>query len=388
MKNILSRKSLLGYLFILSLILIPFCHKSDDIISNINKDTINIDQSKKHKRPVTTIINPFRNLYTFNWDKVGIFPTNMSWNSYGDCDYDNPSIPNTLGNGNFASIVTGFSGWEFNTGYNNDSTRIDNLIKYNGHSSIHFILNPFEPALPGCIDAGANNAAGASNVRAEITFMGGNYGYQLPIGCELWMSWCIYIPNINHFWDSTTGGGDEALFHQIFSGPSSNSPSIQLMTFGTTTYCNLLATIGTLGITGDGGENFYNTGYIILQGHWLRLIEHIIFDQGTNYGGMGNGLYQLWVKDISTGIETEVINSTNQSGGITTLYHGAGTISYMPGNIKFGIYHCGWHSSSPTNAQASVNNGTTRIEYCLGPLMIEINPTGNYNSNGKTDVSQ
>jgi hypothetical protein len=320
-------------------------------------------------------------LYTFDWSTIGTFPTNMSLNTDGNtCDWGTPTVPNTLGSPSISSIISGTDGWHLNTAYNNNQCSVNStIVRHTNKSSVRLQLYPFSPSIPNCYDSGVSGGLGASNLRAEMYLSGSNYGYILPYPSELWMSWSYYFPAIENVFDSyynpSTGDSAEGSIHQIYVGPPGVSPPIEICTHAVSGN-NILVYVGT---------TVHNTHYPLVAGVWLDFIEHIVWDNS------GAGTYQLWIKNVSTGVETLVLdlNGVTTTGG----YAAAGT-------PKLGFYHYYWHSATTTPAlhstTASTYNNytpTDHLELYLGQTKLEINLPGNYkpyvspsNQGGKLDV--
>lgn len=387
MKNILSRKSLLGYLFILSLIFIPFCHKSDDIISNINKDTINIVKSKKHKRPIISIIphDTIKNLIIFYWDNVENFPI-VTWTT-NPTQYNTPVLPNTLGIGyntstNISTIVSGSDGWHANCGYSNNLNTVSTSIeRYAGHPSLHIILNPFSPAIPqGMDDTQVSGGQGAANCRSEIALYPWHYQYQVP--SEIWLGWSYYFPTLNSVFDPyvdinypTSDNSAEGLIHQLQAG--AGSPVISLWMHAS--WGNeIVLTI----LYGDANNpNEYATGaiggkYLLVAGKWMDFVEHV------QWAIDGTGVYELWC--TVDGVTTKLFSYN----GPTTFSNPEDGNSPYGGTPKLGIYHWFWHSNTMMQANESLKAMSPQIqlEEYLGVVKFEYNLIGKYNSNGYNDV--
>ena len=294
--------------------------------------------------PVTT--NPAT---VIEWK--GTFPKNMSWPTSGPCGtlYNNPFVPNTAGSPTLSG-VSGFSGLQFNTGYNNDNCTIDSLItRYAGKKSAHLVVKPFSPAMPGCTETGtedvkydSNNnpipVKGAANVRAEV-FMSGNFGTTLSSNSEVIMGWSMYFPSIKSMFPMITGA--EGSIHQIYSSAYGN-PTVSIL--------YRVASDSSIIVWLNGTS--YNTGIKFIGKKWIDFVEHIV-----------PGTYTLNV----------TINGVKKT--FTHAY------TWYGGTPKWGVYHWPMHLSVPTYANAMIAAGTPQLEMYLGPIKII------YNTNPSTLVA-
>ncbi len=386
MKNLISIKLCIVLTMLGSIIFA--CQKEN----SSNPDSASAD-SKKHKmltaptaaidttKPATITPASGSNipgLVTYFWDNVGTYPA-VVWTTSGGTSYNTPTLPNTLGTPLNNGQPSGSGGWEANCCYNNNINTISTAVeRYAGHPSLHFILNPFSPAIPQGMDDSGIGGQGAANYRTEILLQPFHYAY--PVPSEIWLSWSYYFPTLNSVFDPyvdpnypSSDNSAEGLIHQLHVGDG--SPVVQLWMHAS--WGNEIVLTILSGDANNPAE--FSTGaiggkYPLVAGQWMDFVEHVVW--GTD----GNGVYQLWC--TVGGVTTQLFNHT----GPNTFSNPEDGSSPYGGTPKFGIYHWFWHSTSPANAQASVNAGCNQLEEYLGPVTMICRNPGNYDANGYNDV--
>ncbi|MEI8254669.1 MAG: heparin lyase I family protein [Deltaproteobacteria bacterium] len=314
-------------------------------------DVTRVEVDARDARPDVTSVS---GLVTYDWDTAS-FPR-TAWR-------DNATIPNTLGTPPNNGQPLGSAGWETAVEYTNSLNSISTAQERSpGRASVHLILNPYNPTVPG--------TEGPSNFRAEVFLT--PFHYLIPVPSEQWISWSFYFPAQSSFFDASTNG--EGAIHQLHA--SNHSPVVELWHHGG--WGNYLIVTNRFGDGNNQMEVAFNTHYSIGAGHWVDFIEHV------QWATDSTGLYELWIAE--NGVTTLV---RTYSGPNTFSPAGDGNPPYG-GTPKLGFYHYGWHGygDATTNAAATANvnayqaTGGTQLEAYLGPVRIYNLPAGHFDRRG------